>query len=115
MTAAIDGANYLQCRSFEVATSNVSTAAVALARGSYELCATTDCYIKFGISTMSAAVALTGTQPLRSDNSGQTIRLYALQKTPLDIPSDSIYFRVIRASADGVLTFNGPITLAPNA
>ncbi len=115
MTAAIDGSNYLQCRSFEVATAAASTAEATLVRGSYEICCTNDCYIRFGKTGMSAAIALTGSQPAAGAASAHTIRLYALQRQVLDIPADGIYFRVIRASADGVLTFNGPIALAPNA
>lgn len=114
-TNAVFGTNYAGCRSFEVSFTSSSTAETAIATGSYSLYATQDCYVKFGKTGMGAAVALTGSQPAVTDNSGQTIKLIAGQKEPLDICGGITHFRVIRATADGVLTINGPLLAAINA
>ncbi len=113
MTAAIDGSNYDQCRSFEVATTATSTAEALLAGGSYEVCCTQDCYLKLGATGMSAAVALPATQPA-AGSPNRLIRLYASQRIPLDINNAVTYFRALRVSADGVLTFNGPLAQSVN-
>lgn len=111
---AITGSNYSGCRSFEVAYTAASTAEASLAAGSYEVCASTDCYLRLGRTGLVAAAALPSTQP-PAGASTPLIRLFAGQRIPLDVTDAAAFFRVIRASVDGVLTFNGPLLPSSNA
>lgn len=111
---AITGSNYAGCRSFEVAFTGTSTTEASLARGSYEVCASADCYLRLGRTGMAAAAALPSSQPA-ANASVPLIRLYAGQRIPLDVTDDLTFFRVIQASAGGTLTFNGPLLATSNA
>lgn len=114
MSNAIDGSNYHACRSFEITASSASTSETALARGSYEVCATQDAYLKLGRTGMGAAAALPSTQPAAS-SANATIRLYANQRVPLDVMDDLTFVRAIRqGSTDAVIAFHGPLLQASN-
>ena len=110
MSAAIDGGNLAQLRSFEVVVGAASSAQTAVARGAYTLQSDVDCYAFFGITGMGAAVALGATQPAFGAATTATLRLYASQKEIWDVLDDVTFIRVIGKTASaGLLTVTGPI------
>lgn len=112
-TNAATGSSYAACRSFEVAYTTSSTAEQAVPRGSYELCASTDCYLRLGRTGVAAAAALPSTAPAEGSPNA-TIRLFAGQRQMLDVTDGATVFRAIGATAGGTLTFNGPLLAASN-
>jgi hypothetical protein len=113
MTAAIDGTNYGGLRSYEPTFTTASTAEIAVAAGSYELCADVDCYVKVGLTGMAAAAVLVTTQPAVTAATAQTLRLFAGQKEPIDFGAGA-FIRIIGKTASGTLTINGPINASTN-
>lgn len=76
------------------AITSTSTAAVATGAGSglnlFVISVTTNCYIRFGLSTVAAATSA-------------DYPLFANEEYVLEVPSNQItHYRLIRASADGV-------------
>lgn len=107
VSSSIVGACSVGALSFEFAFTSTA-AAKAIARGGYEVTASQDCYVKLApTSGLVAVVALADTQPTQA-SSVHTIKLFAGQSRPFDVPGDGMSVSVIRASADGTITFNGP-------
>lgn len=113
-TNATVGSNYDRCRSFAPTYTASSTAEAAIARGSYEVCASTDAVLRLGVTGMGAATTLPTSQPAEASRVAM-FQLFAGQRTILDVDFDSAFFRVIGVTASGTLTFNGPLASSTNA
>jgi hypothetical protein len=107
MSNAIDGTNYATIRPFTVDfTSGASTNEQSIVSGSYVLCATQDCVVKFGATGLTAAAALASTQP--SAAATFSIQLRANIPWAIDLAPD-LYLRVYGNTAAGKLDVHGPI------
>jgi hypothetical protein len=111
MSTAIDGTNYATIRPFTIDFTTASTAEQAIAAGSYVLCATQDCVVKFGATGLTAAAALAATQPAAAATF--SIQLRANILWPIDL-GPSLFVRVIGNTAAGKLDVTGPLARTEN-
>lgn len=111
MSNAIDGTNHATSRPFAIAYTTASTAETGIVRGSYLMCASTDCVAKFGATGLTAAAALGSTQPAAAATF--SVQFFAGQERAVDLEGD-LFVRVIGNTASGTLTIQGPIGRSAN-
>lgn len=107
---SIVGADITATKSFAPTFTTSASTAARLQSGGYEVTPTQDVDLVISKDNSVVATALPATQPADSAAQVCRIRLFANQKTPVDIPEGEVwYWSAIGVSAGGTLVFNGPL------
>lgn len=107
---SISGASYGNARSFAIVyTTSAMANSVAIAAASYNITATTDCWVRaFGTANTTKISAVPGSTQPAVGSENQAVFCPAGTLVALDLPSDT-FISAIAVTTGGTLNITGPI------